>query len=155
MINNNKLEILRHLRINARHSFMEISRQNGTAQSTVYDRARSSGRLIKRHTALLNFEKLGLSSHIHLAIKIARQRRGELQEYLMQYPYVNSLYRVSEYDFLAECVFRNLSAAETFVDSLEQDFDCNVIKLNTISELKKEQFLTKRDHFEAINDEKY
>jgi len=97
---------------------MEISKETGIAQSTVYDRAQSAENFIRKHTAILDFEKLGLS-HFFILVTPMREHRVRAQAFLEGHAGVNSLYKLPD-GMLAETVFRSHDDAEAFFDSLSE-----------------------------------
>jgi len=137
-------EIISHLRQNARISLSKLSAKLNIPVSTIYDKVKQHEKtFIKKHTTLLEFSKLGLHTQTHIAIKAKKDSRNTLQEYLRKHGNVNSLYRINYgFDFLAECVFRNIAEAEDFVERIEAEFGIEEVhKFNVIDELKKEEFL--------------
>ncbi|MEA2036255.1 MAG: Lrp/AsnC family transcriptional regulator [Nanoarchaeota archaeon] len=153
MISKKDCEILSHLRNNARRKITHISKQTEIPVTTIYDKVRVHERkFIKKHTALLDFTKLGFLSNAHIAIKVERDSREALQKFLLESININSLYRTNfGTDFLAEAIFKNSAEMQNFKEQLEDQFKINEINIfNTIEELKKEDFLTKKEHFDLI-----
>ena len=153
MISKKDAEIISHLRNNARKKITHISREMNIPVTTIYDRVRiNENKFVKKHVTLLDFSKLGLHAKASIAIKVNRDSRETLQQFLMEHPNVNSLYKTDfGTDFLAETVFRNTGELMNFQEELEEKFKVNDIKIfNVIEELKKEDFLTKKEHFEVL-----
>jgi DNA-binding Lrp family transcriptional regulator len=141
MINQNLVLLLAHKRKDAGKSLMHFARQTGTPQSTVYDRARASAKYVRKHTAILDFKKLGLA-HFYFLIKPQICDRQRLQEFLHLEQCVNSVFRITCYDFLAEAVFRDIGDAENFWEKLQADFKIDTLyKYNVIEVVKQEDFL--------------
>lgn len=66
----NDLAIISHLRRDARKSLVDVASETGIPPSTVYDRVRKyEGGVIKKHTCLLDFQKLGFSIRMWMFIK--------------------------------------------------------------------------------------
>ena len=88
----------------------------------------------------------------NIAIKVERNSKEELQNFLMKHPNVNSLSKINfGSDFLAEVVFKSIADVENFVEGLERNYSISQIQIfSIIEELKKEEFLTKPEHFELI-----
>ncbi len=152
MFTKKDVEIIPHLRNNARKRITHISKQTQIPVTTIYDRVKGhEKKIFKKHVSLLDFSKLGLSS-AHLAIKVEKDSRENLQKFLLEKANINSLYRTNfSSDFLAECVFKNSAEIQNFVEEIEEKFKIQEIKIfNVIEELKKEEFLTKKEHFDLI-----
>lgn len=145
--------IISHLRNDARKKISKISEQINIPITTVYDKVRAhEKRFVKKYVTLLDFSKLGFMSSAHLALKIEKNSRDALQKYLLEMPNINTLYRINfGCDFLAEGIFRNSAELQDFTELIEEKFHANEIHVfNTIEELKKEEFLSKKEHFELI-----
>ncbi|MBD3164542.1 hypothetical protein GF323_05030 [Candidatus Woesearchaeota archaeon] len=154
MITKKDAQILSHLRNNARKKVTHISNDLEIPVTTIYDKIRAhEKRFVKKHVTLLDFPSLGMHARANLAIRVDKDIKPQLQSFLMQHPNVNSLSKVNfNSDFLAEVVFPNMIHIEDFVDSLEKKFKINNIQVySIIDDLKKEDFLTKLDHFELLN----
>jgi DNA-binding Lrp family transcriptional regulator len=121
--------------------------------TTIYDRLRTNEkRFVKKHTTLLDFTQLGFLAKAHIAIKVEKDSREELRQFLLEKPNINSLYRTNFHsDFLAEAIFRNTAELQNFKEEIERRFKPIDISLfHVIDELKKENFLTKPEHFEEV-----
>lgn len=144
-INKKDLTIMQNLRKNARVSLTRMSKETGIPVSTIFDRIKSQeGKLISKYTSLLDFEKLGYSTRAKLCIKVEREDKDELKEYLTRHQAVNSLFRINNgFDFMVEVVFRQIMDLEEFKDKLEDRFriqECQSYYI--IEDLKREEFLT-------------
>ena len=145
--------VLSHLRNNARKKITHISKEMQIPVTTIYDRLRAhEKKFVKKHVTLLDFPKIGLHAKANVAIKVEKDSREALQEFLMEHPNVNSLSKVNfGSDFLAEVVFKDISCVQNFVEDIEKNYSIDEIKIfNVIEELKKEDFLTKPEHFEIL-----
>lgn len=155
MVNEKDLKIIAHIRNDARKKVTEISRNMHIPVTTLYDRMRAQQKkgFVKKHTALLDFSKLGFSTKVMLAVSAGEEKREPLSKYLMQHPNVNSLYRVDlGPDFIAEVIFQDSSRLQEFMDYIYLNFKLDDIKAYHISqELKKEEFLTKASHGSMAN----
>lgn len=154
MFSKKDAEIMTYLRRNAREKVTDISKMTKVPATTIYDKLRvHNKKYIKKHTALLDFPKLGLHAKAQVSIKIGKDSRDALQKFLVEHPNVNSLSRVNfGSDFLAEVIFKNFAEVEKFTDILERNFNTEKIQVFNISEdIKKEEFLTKPEHFEVMS----
>ena len=109
MLKRKDLLILSHLRDNARQRLTSISRRTHIPVTTIYDNVRKYEReFVLKHASLLDFRKLGFNAKTKVLLKIA-DNKPEVLDYLATHPNINSLFRLhSEYDVLAELVFREL-----------------------------------------------
>lgn len=145
VISNKDAEILSHLRKNAREKVTVISKRIKVPVTTVYDRIRSNEKkgIVNKHVTLLNFPKLGYNSNVVVALKVAREKKNQLEEFLTNHPNVNSLYKTDfGHDFLAELVFEDMSRFREFIETTEARFELSDTKIfNLIQEVKKEGFM--------------
>ena len=141
------IRLIAHLRNNARKRVTSIAREESTPATTMYDRLKANEKsIIKKYTALLDFQKLGFNAKTHIAIKAEKDSREKLEEFLASHPNVNSLYRInSGHDFLAECVFRNIASQKEFIEEL-QSRNAELAVYDEVEELKKEEFLSMDTH---------
>lgn len=140
MLKDIDLEILNHLRKNARKSLADISRETGTPISTVFDKLnRFENTLINKHTSLLNFPALGYSLKVNYLIKC--KDRDKVKEFLFNHKNVNTLYRINNgSDFLVEAIFKDMNEMEEFSEALEELSIYKVERYHVIEELRKEDF---------------
>jgi DNA-binding Lrp family transcriptional regulator len=141
-INNNNRLILKHLRTNARKNFSEISRETGIPVTTVFDNYQKlkKNKLISKHSSMIDFRKIGFFYRNFIFIKTRSKK--ELLSYLDDNKNVNSIFRISTYDYLVDAVFPTMKEFYSFLDSLR---DFNIQKLehhDVIEHIKKEGFLS-------------
>lgn len=138
------LLIIAHLRKNARQRITSMSKKIQMPVSTIFDRIKvQENNVIKKHTTLLDYSKLGFNARANIIVKVDRNQRDELQEFLMKNWNVNSLAKINNgYDFLAEVIFKNIKDAEDFLENIEDKFKIKSKQVYyIIDELKKEEFL--------------
>lgn len=138
------LAVVSLLRQNARITLTRLARSTGIPVSTLFDRVHDlSGLGITRLTALLDFSALGFATRATLLLKAGKDKRDALKAYLLKASCVNSLVRVNNgYDFMAECVFRDLRELEELCEHLEQKYGVKHPEAHfVIEELKREAFL--------------
>jgi DNA-binding Lrp family transcriptional regulator len=138
------LQIIAQLRNDARMPLTIMSKKIRVPVSTIFDRLKlHEGDLITKHTSLLNFTKLGYNSRANIMLKVDRECKDAIKEYLLKHPSVNSLYKINNgFDFMAEGVFRQIKDTEDFIDDLEKKFkvlDKNVFFI--IDDVKREAFM--------------
>ena len=136
------MQIITALRNNARESLTKISRKTGIPVSTIFDKIKDTP-LITKNTCLLDFSQLGFNTRAKVTIKVERETREELRNYLTKSANVNSLYKInSGYDFLAELVFRDIKELEEFMELIRDRFkiiEDNVLYL--LEDIKREEFM--------------
>lgn len=139
------LQLIAHLRQNARMSLTKMSKKTHIPVSTIFDRLKcNEGNVIVKHTTLLNFTKLGYHTRANITLKVERDDKEELAKYLMKQSRVNSLSRINNgYDFMIEGVFKQINEMEEFLDNLEKKFKIRDRKAYFIIEdLKREEFMS-------------
>lgn len=139
------LELLAHLRKNARSKLTRISRETGMPVSTMFDKLKGTlAGCIKRYTCILNNSKLGFSSRATVIIKVDKEQKEELGQLLQKHQNVNSLYRINNgYDFMLDAIFREMKDLEEFIEQIEAKYRIRHKEVYfVIDELKQEGFLT-------------
>ncbi|MFH1181348.1 MAG: Lrp/AsnC family transcriptional regulator [Candidatus Woesearchaeota archaeon] len=145
MINKKDLLIMSMLRQDARMSLTMMSRKANMPISTIYDKLKvHEGSTIKRHTALVDFAKLGFNARANVTLKVDRADREELIKYLFKIPNVNSVYKISGgYDFMLDVVFRDIREMEDFFEMVESKFKIKDKQVYfVIDDLRREAFLS-------------
>ncbi|MFH1316702.1 MAG: hypothetical protein ABII01_04235 [Candidatus Woesearchaeota archaeon] len=154
MISKKDAQIISHLRNNARKKITSISLQTNIPVTTIYDKVRNhEKKFIKKNTCLLDFQQFGMMAMAYISVKVNKEGRKDLQDFLHKKSNVNSLF-ITNFgsEFLFQCVFKNNSDVHNFADEIETRFPIIDIKVfNIIEELKCEDFLTKPEHFDMLN----
>ena len=141
MIKKRDLEILTHLRANARKPLVKISEETGIPVSTIFDRLKAhNGDLIKKFTAILNFPKLGFN--IRKKIIIKSNDKEKLLKFLLEHKNVNSVFKVNNgYHFVIDCIFKEMKEWYSFKTELD-NYNIEDSKiLDVTEEAKREDFL--------------
>ena len=125
-------------------SLTRMSRKTGIPVSTLFNRIKGfSGDIIIKHTCLLDFHRLGYSTSAKVIIKVFKDDRDKLCNFLIECPNVNSVSRINNgYDFMIEAVFKDMREAEIFFEDIEERFD--VLERQVyymIEDLKREGFM--------------
>ena len=144
-MNKKEILILSNLRKNGREKLTNISKETSIPVSTIFDKIKSyeASLIIKRHSCLLNFSKLGYEIDVCLLIKSEKDEREKLKEFLEQKNCLNSIFRItSSYDFLVEGIFKDMQELHDFLEKMEETFNLTRIEvLYIVGELKRENFL--------------
>jgi len=149
MISKTDQLILTELRKNARTPLAEISRNTNIPVSTIFDRLKKlEKKIIHKHTSLIDYSKINHNMVVNFIIKIDEPERKKLKDFLDKHRNVNSIYKITTgYDFMVECVFKDMKQIAEFNEDLLNFKIKNKEQFHVIEELKKEQFLTKKEHF--------
>lgn len=153
MLKTKDLRILSQLRNNARQKLTSISKQTHLPISTIYDRIRyQQGKLIKKHCSLLNFEKLGFQTRAYILFKVHKKDKAAFAQNLKGSPEINSMYKINNgYDYITECIFRNINELERFLDNLDDKHNIKSKEVHyIIEEMQRESFLTDMDTAKRI-----
>ena len=135
---------LAYLRSNARLSLTKLSKRTSVPVSTLFDRL--SGRfprIVEKFTALINFASIGYHARAFIIMKVERQDRALVREYLEKQRCLNSLYKINNgFDFMAEVVLRTMAELEQFVDRLDDQFHfLQKDVYYVISDIHRERFM--------------
>jgi len=139
------IQIITQLRQDARMPLTLMSRKTRIPISTIFDRLKvNQGGLILRHTCLLDFAKLGYSVRANIILKVDKDDRETVRDFLVKYHTINSVYRINNgFDFMVEAVFKEIKEMEDFVAMLEKKFSIKDSKsFFIVEDLKREQFMS-------------
>jgi len=144
MIGKKDLLIVSNLRRNARETLTNMSKATRIPISTIYDKLRlHEGGLIKKHTCLLDYNKLGYPTRANVMLRVDKPDREALKGFLVKHNNVNSVLKINNnYDFMAEMVFREIKELEDFLETLEDRFKIKAKQVfYIIEDIKREEFL--------------
>lgn len=137
-------QIISHLRKDARTSLAAISQEIEMPISTVYDKINrmQQNNIIKKHTIIVDFPKLGYHYHAKIALKIQKKQKEELVNFLKNHLSVNSIYEINNgFDLFVETFHKNVKEYLEFMDSLQEGFEIIEIKeYQVINEIENEKF---------------
>ena len=144
-----EIELLGHFRSNARATLTEMSKATRIPVSTIFDKLRQyeDGLIIKKHTTLLDFRKLGYDIKIQLLVMVDKGQREGLQRFLAIHPKVNTVFRVNNgYDFLIEAIFRDMNELDEFTRKLDEHGIREKKEFFVMEEIKREEFMAYKDN---------
>ena len=144
MLTKADLKFISTLRINARESLTSISKKTKIPISTLYEKLkRHEESLILKHTALIDFSKIGYMCRANIMLRTNKEHREKLASYLKVHPAINNLFKINNgYDFLVEGVFVHIKELEDFLEELEEKFPLEEKKTHhIIDEIKREEFM--------------
>ena len=153
LLSRKDLLIMSHLRQNGRISLTELSKRTKIPVSTIFDKLKQhQGDFIKRHTSLIDFSKIGFNTRVNFMLKIDRDKRDGLREYLLKNFNVNSVFKINTtHDFLVDCVFRNMKEMEEWQEELEDSFKIrSKVAHFVVDEVKKEEFLSQPEFLDMV-----
>lgn len=146
MITRKDLEVISHLRRNARKKITDISAEMGIPATTVYDKVNAHLRkgIVKGHVALLDFSKLGFMTNAVIVLKVKKNFRQKVHNHLSEHLNINSLFRINNgHDYLAEVIFQEPVGLRDFVEDLEENYGVyNSMVFNIIQEAGREKFFS-------------
>lgn len=136
--------LLSHLRANARNSLTRISRNTRIPVSTIFDKLKEfEDTIIKKHTALLDFKKLGFDLKAHLLFRVAEEQKETFKQFLLAHKAINSIYRINNgYDFLVEAIFSNLKELDEFYQQAQTKGSVDRQEFFIMEDLARERFLS-------------
>jgi len=146
-MNKKDLKIIAHLRQDGRMQLTKMSKKTGIPVSTIFDRIKKENNAIKKHTCLLDFNKLGYNIRANIALRVNKEDKQNLKEFLVRNNKTNSVYKINNgYDFMLEGIFENIKEMDEFIENIEERFTIEDKKsFFLIEDLKKEGFLSNAD----------
>jgi len=136
--------IISALRQDARKSLTQMSKEIKVPVSTLHEKIQTfREEFVKKHTAIIDFAKIGYNTRANVLIKVEKEQRQNVQEFLTGCSNVNSLVKVNNgFDFMIEFVFEHIKDMEDFMELMEQQY--NIIAKETfyiIDDIKREEFM--------------
>ncbi|MBD3309825.1 winged helix-turn-helix transcriptional regulator [Candidatus Woesearchaeota archaeon] len=144
-MNKKDLLIISYLRRNARITLTNISKKTSIAVSTIYDKIKDFEQsLITKHTAILNFNRLGFTTRAIITLSVDKNSREEASQYLRKNGAINTVYKINNgYDFMVEGVFRSIKEAEDLLENMDSRFRIKKRQVYyIIDDIKKEEFMS-------------
>jgi len=145
MLNQKDMLLLANLRQNARETLTKLSRKTSIPISTIYDKLKLfHGDIIKKHTSILDFAKLGYNARVNIMLRVDKEQREQIKEFLAKKDCINSVFKINNgYDFLAEGVFKDIREVEDFLEILEDKFKIKSKQIYyVVDEIKREEFMS-------------
>lgn len=138
------LKVLGHFRRNSRISLTKMSRDTKVPVSTIFDRLKEyeKSNLIKKHTSLIDFKKLGFNVRAQILIASNRHSQENIKEFLCKNQNINNVFRISNgFDFLVEAIFKSLDELDKFSRKLDEFELKEKQEFFVMEDLKREEFL--------------
>jgi len=140
-----ELQILSMLRANSRESLTRMSKKTSIPISTIFEKLKNYERqFIHKHTSLIHFDKLGFTTIVKILLRVKREDKVALKDYLLKNIHVNSLCRINNnFDFMVEGIFKNLRDLEDFQEKLDERFSIKAKQYYfIIDDIKREEFMS-------------
>lgn len=144
MLDKKELVIMSMLRQNSRETLTKMSRLSQIPVSTIYDKIKMhENGIILRHTCILDFAKLGFNTRANICLKVNKENRDELRDYLLKNQNINSVYKINNgFDYLIEAVFKHIKELEDFLELLDEKFKLKGRQVfYIIDDIKRESFM--------------
>ncbi len=144
-MNQKDLKIIAHLRQNARIPLTKMSKKTQIPVSTIFDKIKQyEDNLIHRHTTLIKFSELGFNTRANVMIKVDRNARESVKEFLSKHHNINTVSRINNgFDYMFEAIFVNIKDIEDFMELLDQKFKLeNKEVYYIVDDIKKEGFMS-------------
>ncbi len=153
MVTAKELKIISRLRKNGREKLTTLSRQTRIPVSTIYEKMKEQEKgIIKKHTCILDFSKLGFNVRVQILLRISYADRGKAKEYLLKCFQINNVLKINNgFDFLIEGIFRDIMQLDTFIEKMESKFGIEHKEIYYITEeIKREDFLSDSETAELL-----
>ncbi len=137
------LQLLHHLRRDAREKLTDISKKTHIPISTLFDLLKElQGSVIRQSTILLHFDQLGYHTRAHVFLKVSPLEKEKVRTHLFHHVQVNSVYKINNgWDFIVETVHKNNRELDEFLENLSGKFKIENKEIHYILEdVKKEGF---------------
>lgn len=104
--------------------------------------------LIKKHTSLLDFGKLGYNTRAMIIFRVKKDMKSKLSEFLGHHRNVNNMYKINNgFDFMTEVIFKEVRDVESFVETAETDFGVSKSIVHyVVDDVRREDFLSNSDY---------
>jgi len=153
MTNAKDLLVISHLRRDGRKTLTDLSKATSIPISTIFEKLRAQQlNVIRRFTVLLDFQKLGFYTRVEIMLKVKKEDRDGLKQYLLDHNSVNSCYRINNgFDLLVDGVFKSVNELENFLESIDEEFTVDKKQIYFIIEsVKEEDFLSSPDYAKSV-----
>ena len=144
--------ILSFLRENARMQLTNLSKLSDIPVSTLFDKLKTSTPFIQKYTAIVDFQPLGFATRAMVVLKIKKDNRDEVAQFIQHSKCVNSAYKINNgCDYILDVLFRDMKELEDFLEYVQEKFKIEKHQVYYILNiLKQEDFLSSRDHVEMM-----
>lgn len=134
--------MLMYIRDNSRISLTKLSKKTNIPVSTLFDKLKEMEQkeIIIKHTAILNYPKLGYPIRAHLLVEDTIEKTA--LKFLKSTQNTNTLFSINNgFDYIADVMFHDLTELSNFIDLLKAQAK-RVQEHLIIRGILQEQFLT-------------
>jgi DNA-binding Lrp family transcriptional regulator len=150
MVDNLTKQLLLSLRINGRVKLSEIHRSTKIPVTTIFERIKKFGKYVEKYVTLIDWQKIGFGIRIIMAVSINRNRKKNLQEFLLEHKNVNSVSRVNNnFDFILEAMFASIKELDAFNDEL-RSLKAKTKMFFVVEPVREEFFFTEIEHLDLF-----
>lgn len=149
MLKEKEMKMLGFFRNNSRTSLTKLSRLTKMPVSTIFDKLKEyeEKNLIKKHTSLVDFKKLGYDIKTQILITAKKDNRDKVQEFLINHSKVNTVFRINNgYDFMIEAIFKNMLELDKFTRILDEYNLKDKKEFFVMEDIKREEFMTIKEN---------
>jgi len=153
MMTKNDLMILACLRKNSRDTLTKMSKKTRIPISTIFDKVKTHEQgIIRKFTSLIDFTMLGFNTVATIALRVKKEERETIRDFLIKHQNVNTVYKVNNgFDFMVEVVFRHIKDLEAFIEGLDERFKIKAKQtFYIIDEVKREGFMSEPELLDII-----
>ena len=152
MMTKNDLEIIHHMRKNSREKITKLAKMTKIPQSTIYEKMRNNGGIFLKHTAILDFPKIGLDARVFFVLKIQKCDKESVRKFLESKYYINNLWKINNgYDYMFDAVFTCMKEVECFKEDLEDFFNIKTLHMfYVIENIRAEDFMSQKSHIDLL-----
>jgi DNA-binding Lrp family transcriptional regulator len=122
VLNSTDRKILNALLSDCRLSYRRIGRRLGLSAATVMNRMKKLEKegIIKRYTAVLDYEKLGYDIHVIIELRISKGKLFEVEKKIAAHPNVMAVYdQTGPFDAAVIARFKSKAAMDRFLKQIQ------------------------------------
>lgn len=136
-------DIINYLRRGKNVNISQIAREFNLPTSTVADRIkRIEEKYIIKRSSLLDYNKIGYSANVFLAIKISTKQNNEFLTFLKNQNCINSIHHInSGYNFLVELVCKDNFELIKWIEKSKEMFELKITQFQVLKLEEKEKFV--------------
>ncbi|MFH1510461.1 MAG: hypothetical protein ABIF10_02120 [Candidatus Woesearchaeota archaeon] len=148
------LKLVALLRTNARGKLTAISRKICMPVSTIFEKLKKyEGKIFKKYVVLVDFSQFGYVIRANICLRVAKEHKEGIMNYLKSHQNVNSLLRINNgFDYMVEAYFEELKGVEEFIEILESRFKIEEKQIFYIlDDIIQESFMSKPEMCDILS----
>ena len=143
MLDENDKKIIEILTENSRLSYRQIAKKLALSVATVMNRVKKleNEKIIKKYSALLDYEKLGFDIDVIIDVRISKGKLLEVESVIAKNPNVFAVYDVTgDFDAVVLARFPNRRKMDNFIKKLQKlDFVERTETKRILNTIKEEE----------------